>query len=101
MPQTIVLDGGQMRTRDTAHEYLRARLHFPEHYGRNLDALFDLMSTYPHPVTLVICHRRELLAALGDYGICLLDAIDDAAWENPALTVVYDDRSEKQADIGI
>lgn len=38
------LDARKMQTKDEAHEYLKYRMDFPEYYGKNLDALYDLLS---------------------------------------------------------
>lgn len=39
----IVLDAACMAQRQEAHAYLAQQLGFPEHYGRNLDALSDCL----------------------------------------------------------
>ena len=40
----ITLDARQMESREQAHRYLREQLQFPEHYGGNLDALYDCLT---------------------------------------------------------
>ncbi len=88
--KTIVLDGSLMPSREAAHDYLSAKLNFPDYYGRNLDALYDLLSTYPHHVMLVVYRRQEMENSLGDYGLNILKTLCDAAQANPGLTVAYD-----------
>lgn len=39
-----ILDAECMKERKSAQEYLQYRLSFPDYYGKNLDALYDLMS---------------------------------------------------------
>ena len=39
----IVLDGRKMTDRESAHTYLKKKLELPEHYGKNLDALYDVL----------------------------------------------------------
>ena len=39
-----LLDGERMQSIESAHRYLKACLGFPEHYGKNLDALADCLS---------------------------------------------------------
>ena len=41
----VILDGELMTDRPTVHDLLSEKLAFPEYYGRNLDALYDLLST--------------------------------------------------------
>ncbi len=88
--RAMVIDGGMMPSRDAAHEYLRVRLGFPEYYGGNLDALYDLLTAWPEAVTLVVYRREVIEDALGRYGTDLLRTLEDAGKENPLLTVVYD-----------
>lgn len=80
-----------MPDKKTAHEYLAARLSLPEYYGKNLDALYDVLSTDAGvPTRLVIYRRGALEEALGSYGVSLLDVMRDAARESPDLQVVFD-----------
>ena len=39
-----ILDALKMKTKTEAHPYLKEQLELPEHYGCNLDALYDCMS---------------------------------------------------------
>ena len=36
-----ILDALRLKDKKEAHEYLSESMHFPEHYGKNLDALYD------------------------------------------------------------
>ena len=83
---SIRLDCTQMTDREMAHDYLAQALSFPEWYGRNLDALYDLLTGYTAPLCLELLHP-EALAALGDYGCALLDTLRDAASDNPQFTL--------------
>lgn len=83
----IELDGRLMTDQATAHTYLKAKLSLPEHYGRNLDALFDLLTEMPGSVTITILHMEAFVDNLGSYGSSLLKTFRDAAEKNPALTI--------------
>lgn len=39
----MVLDALQMQNRDEAHIYLKEMFRFPDYYGENLDALYDML----------------------------------------------------------
>ena len=39
------LNGGTIRSLDDLYDQLSTRLALPEHFGRNLDALWDVLST--------------------------------------------------------
>lgn len=42
--KTIALDFSTLKTREEVHAYLKTRFGFPDYYGGNLDALFDLLT---------------------------------------------------------
>ncbi len=88
--RTIVLDGALMPDRETAHAYLARRLALPDWYGRNLDALYDLLTQPMAPTRLVVYRRDALEAALGPYAQALLIALADAAGDNPDLELCLD-----------
>ena len=85
--ETILLDCARMTGRETAHDYLAQALNFPEWYGRNLDALYDLLTGYVGPIRLELVHLPAL-DALGGYGRALLGTMEEAAGEAPGLELV-------------
>ena len=84
---TIILNGRVMTSRDAAHEHMAVQLSFPTYYGRNLDALYDLLTERGEKTELVFENSDAMLAALGSYGDALLDTLRDAAESNPALVL--------------
>ena len=64
-----------------AHLRIAEALQFPDHYGKNLDALFDCLAEICKPVAVTLFGTSALTAALGSYGF------SDAAAENPNLSV--------------
>ena len=85
--ETIILDAAAMTDRAAAHDHLAARLCLPAYYGRNLDALFDLLSTRERETRLVVQNAPLITENLGPYGRALLGVLEDAAAENPGLAV--------------
>ena len=83
----VQLDGAFMTTRDALHDHLAQQLQLPEHYGRNLDALYDLLAEISVPVTVTLVNS-QLLDALGNYGANVIRVLQDAAVDNPCLTVL-------------
>ena len=80
-----------MTDREAAHGYLARRLGLPDYYGKNLDALYDILSADLAEPTRLVVYRREALArSLGGYSEALLDTLADAARENPCLEVAFD-----------
>lgn len=81
---SFILNGENMTTRADAHAELRREMHFPEYYGNNLDALWDMLSCGEAEV--VLRSPVPMLNALGSYGCRLLRTFFDAARENPGFS---------------
>ena len=87
----IVIDGGMMPSKEEAHAYLAQKLSLPEYYGKNLDALFDVLTAgLEMPACLIIYRAKLLEESLGRYGRALLDVMTDASRDNPYLRVIFD-----------
>lgn len=87
--ERIDLDGEQMQDRSKTHDHLTERLQLPDYYGRNLDALYDILSERREPMQLVVRHRETILVRLGKYGEALCRTLEDAALSNPWLEVLF------------
>ncbi|MBP5156171.1 MAG: barstar family protein [Clostridia bacterium] len=79
LEKIYALDGRAMQTRESAYGHIAAVINFPDYFGRNLDALYDLLTEYGGSVTLK--NAGAMLNALGGYGCQLLKAFFDAANE--------------------
>lgn len=87
----IELDCRQMTDKQAAHAYLKQALSFPEYYGNNLDALYDVLTDRTEPTELVLIHWRLLGSQMGSYGVSLLETLREASEENPNLEVTLSD----------
>lgn len=86
--ERYMINGANMRTREDAHAEIARALQLPAHYGRNLDALWDVLGGMGGEIVLL--HGAELLNALQGYGCKLLETLYDAAEENPKLSFRID-----------
>lgn len=91
MQEIIVLEGEKMLSRREAHEHLAEQLALPDYYGRNLDALYDVLTEREGPTRIIIRHGNTLLSWLGDYGKALIQTMLDADRVNPGLEVLFDE----------
>ena len=80
--KTTILNGKRMRYNKSAHDYLKRKLHFPDYYGNNLDALWDLLTTISEPIEIILLNSETLYENLGDYGRELVKVFEDAMDEN-------------------
>ena len=64
-----VLEGGRLRSLDAVYDALESQLGLPRHFGRNLDALWDALTTdVPGPVEILWRDADTARRALGaDY----------------------------------
>ena len=81
----IIIDGKKMTSRRVLHSYLEETLGFPSYYGKNLDALWDLLSTDSRELEILVINFQDLIENLGDYGENLLELLQDVCIENPKI----------------
>ena len=84
----FVIDGKNMLDRRSAHEEIARALRFPDYYGHNLDALFDLISTFEGKV--VIKNVSSALNAMGAYALSILKTFMDAQETNRFFTITFE-----------
>ena len=78
----VELDGRLMTDRAAAHDYIAQQLQFPAYYGKNLDALYDLLMERQKPLEIRFLHTEEMKARLGTYGSALLHTMQEAENDN-------------------
>ena len=66
----IKLNGSKMKDRETAHLYIKRKLSLPDYYGKNLDALWDLLSTDTSPKKIIIKNLNLFCKFLVQDEIC-------------------------------
>lgn len=81
-----VLDASRMREKETAHDYLKQMLSFPEYYGNNLDALYDCLTELDETEVLFV----NLEETAQSYFPKLLSVFREAEEENPNLRIRYE-----------
>ena len=80
MELTYRIDCRELTSRAAAHDCFARVFSLPASYGRNLDALYDVLTDLP-PCTLILEHIDCLYGTLGPYAEKLLDTFRDAALE--------------------
>ncbi len=78
----VTLNGRNMNSKEIAHLYMKWNLQVPEYYGTNLDALWDVLSTYDKPIQINLINKDKLIENLGDYGEAIIEVFQDAQKEN-------------------
>ena len=75
--KVIMLNGDRFTSKQAAHKYIAEALHFPAHYGGNLDALADCLSELPKNTAVVLSGLSAAKAHIGDYAEDIADTFRD------------------------
>ena len=86
--RNIKLDIRNIHTVEALHIYLQYMLDFPVYYGRNLDALYDMLSQESEPRCIEILHNPQAESETAAYLPKLLRVMKDAAADNGRLTFI-------------
>ena len=81
----IHIAADQFSTEEDVHEFFQEQFNFPDYYGKNLDALYDLLSEVTEKTHITISGGIADEANLGEYGERLLTVLEEAAQDNPDL----------------
>jgi len=84
----VIIDGRKMTDKATLHTYLKEQCKFPEYYGNNLDALYDVLTDREEPLEIRLENVQELKEILCGYGEAFIETLQDAAAENKNLAIV-------------
>ena len=73
------INAKRITDKDSLHALLRQKLSLPEDCGRNLDAVFDVLTDPGKDRIVTVKHEELLRERLGDYADRFLRMLDDAA----------------------
>lgn len=86
------LNGLFMTTKERAHRHIKRRLHLPDYYGCNLDALCDCLGEIGEPTEITLRYAAYMRRHLGEYGVRLISMLIACTGENPQLQVCVRER---------
>lgn len=75
----VIIDGRKIADKAVLHSYLKEQCRFPDYYGNNLDALYDVLTDRTEPLEIRIEYAEELKERLCGYGEAFLETLEDAA----------------------
>ncbi len=85
--QVQILYGKEIKSQEELHQLLAEKLQFPDHYGCNLDALYDCLCERREALELIIEESAALQEQLSDYAGKFFRVLQDASEENAVLQV--------------
>lgn len=84
----VVLDGKKVASMDDFYDALASQLALPDHFGRNLDALWDVLTgDVEGPLEIVWQHAVDSQQGMGDRFHAVVALLLEAAKERPDITV--------------
>ena len=83
----IIIDCSTVESKADLHAALASALSFPDHYGNNLDALYDCLTEIGQDTCLILQDWHHAEYRLGDYSGKAVYVFHCAIRENPHLTV--------------
>ena len=81
--RVFTVDLASVRSAAKMHDAIAAALPLPEHYGRNLDALYDVLTEYG-------CNWKIVFRNAGTVARGLRTVCADAMAETPGLEIVFE-----------
>lgn len=83
----VIIDGRKITDKAMLHGYLKEQCQFPDYYGKNLDAMYDVLTERSEALEIKVEYAEELKEILCGYGEAFLETLQDAAAENEKITV--------------
>lgn len=83
----VIIDGRNITDKKMLHAYLKEQCKFPDYYGNNLDALYDVLTDRSEPLEIRVEHAAELKELLCGYGEAFIETLEDAASSCPKVKV--------------
>ena len=85
----ITIDCRGFIPRSALHKTFAKALSFPDHYGNNLDALHDCLTSIGEDTSLLLLHWEAAEKDLGKYAQALKRVLTDSANQNPHLHILF------------
>jgi len=89
MKRKILVNGKKIQDKSGLHDYLIKQFNLPSYYGRNLDALWDVLSTNKNLKKITVIHAGYLDTNLGDYSKSLLNLFKELSAINGVELLIF------------
>ncbi|MBY0413430.1 MAG: barstar family protein [Bdellovibrionales bacterium] len=89
---SVLINGKEVKSQEDLHGMFAKQLNFPANYGKNLDALYDTLSTDSSGQAVIKIKSLSILKSkLGnDYVEALIRTISDASADNPKIVLLLE-----------
>jgi ribonuclease inhibitor len=83
-----IVNGKQIKDRETLHRILADLPGFPDWYGKNLDALHDCLTDVQEEICIQVQNADDLTLHLGNYAAAFLNVLAASAKENKKILYI-------------
>lgn len=87
--QTYTIDLDEVFNADELHRAIRKALPLPQHYGNNLDALYDVLTEWTEPVSITFLNVDEAEVTMPKHMKALRRMCRDVQEENPNIEIIF------------
>ncbi|MBP3919135.1 MAG: barstar family protein [Clostridia bacterium] len=86
----VLINCEKIRSRKVLHDYLESELSLPDYYGRNLDALHDILATHNQtdPVSFRMINREKQSTRMVQMYAAMIDMLRELHKVNPNITLI-------------
>lgn len=77
----IIIDGSKMNSKDGMYDEISTKLNLPNYFGRNLDALWDMLSGFVDSEHIVWKNFSKSVRALEGYAFQALSVFEETKAE--------------------
>lgn len=95
MSRKIMLDGNRLLDRESMAMYMKEVFQLPGHFGKNLDALYDVLSEVSEDVEIVLTRGNVDTICQGKYAYKVLMVLGRAVDENPHIKIRFAENEEE------
>ena len=96
---SIKIDGAEITDKEELHGIFRQALDLKDYYGSNLDALYDVLSTYSQKIEISIVNPDDLYSNIPFYGERFMSVLQVAAQENESNIIIKMNDKEPEEDL--
>lgn len=90
----ILLDGNKIKSKSDVHSLFSMELAFPEWYGKNLDALHDMLTDISDEIGIIAVNTDQLEINLGKWWKSLSKLLLETSDEKAGIHILINPFSE-------
>lgn len=87
--RVLTLDGKHMRSKELMYRHLNQVFSFPSYFGKNLDALWDLLNENVEPTKIEFINPDLAREYLGSYGESFISLLKKLGQKNKNYTICF------------